>query len=82
MFGVSTVREPLSGTCVPLHLIRQLDWIENDDPVSFRPYDAGITELSQRAHHDLAHRARCIRQILLCDQNHELPVRLAAVLIG
>ena len=69
----------LSGTCVPLHLFGQLGWVEQDDPVSLRPHGAGVAELSQRADHDLAHRADGVGQILLRDPNRELAVRIAAV---
>jgi hypothetical protein len=82
MGGVSTVGEALSATYVPLHLFGQLRWIENDDPVPFRPYGPGVAELSQRANHDLAHRTDRRRQVLLGDPNDEFAARIAVVLVG
>jgi hypothetical protein len=78
---VSTFKEALSGTCVPHDLIGQAGWIEKDDAVSLRPYDAVIAELSQHANDDLTHGASGICQALLRDPYREFSVRIAGVVV-
>jgi hypothetical protein len=55
----------LCSTSPLLHLFGELRWVEEDDPVAFGSDGTGVAQLSQRADHDLAHRAGRSREILL-----------------